>query len=97
MTRDDKNVLHVIDQQGNKCVIPFVENVDAKYRFDIDWYLANGYKRAEDVFMEIEQTGEVFKQTLNGDFEDFELLSDKTKKQIMRYWPQDVWDKYRDI
>lgn len=95
MTKDDRSIIHVIDEQGNKCTVHSSEKLGGKYQFDVDWYLANGYSLAEDVFMEIEQTGEIIKQTLNGDFDDFDLLSDKAQKHIMKHWTPDIWAKYR--
>lgn len=96
MAQDDRDVIHVIDEYGNKCTIPATREIIEKYEFDIDWYLANGYYLAEDVYKEIEQTGEVFKRTRNGDFDDFDLLSDKAQKLIMKYWAPEDWAKYRN-
>lgn len=58
----DKNV-HLISKTGEKIAVPHKDYNDSEmlkdgkyddYHIDVDWYLANGYSKAEDVFSRIE-------------------------------------------
>ena len=59
----DYRKTHLINDKGEKIVVETREfnisqqNGDGKYdgcHVDIDWYLANGYSKAEDMFKRIE-------------------------------------------
>ena len=58
----DKNI-HLISKTGEKIAVPHKEFNDSEmlkdgkydeYYIDVDWYMANGYSRAEDMFRRIE-------------------------------------------
>ena len=58
----DKNV-HLISITGEKIAVPHKDFNDSEmlkdgkydgYSLDVDWYLANGYSKAEDAFKRIE-------------------------------------------
>ena len=58
----DKNI-HLISKTGEKIAVPHKEFNDSEmlkdgkydeYDIDVDWYMANGYSRAEDMFRRIE-------------------------------------------
>lgn len=43
MTNHDKDVLHVINEYGNKLTISFSEHVEGNYQIDDEWYRIHGY------------------------------------------------------
>jgi hypothetical protein len=55
--------IHLISKTGEKIAVPHKEFNDSEmlkdgkydeYYIDVDWYMANGYSRAEDMFRRIE-------------------------------------------
>lgn len=53
-------IIHLINEDGNKKIADsnsLNEIINNDYNIDVDWYLAHGYSKAEDMFKEIENNG----------------------------------------
>ena len=85
----DTNV-HLISKTGEKIVVPHKDYNDSEmlkdgkyddYDLDIDWYLANGYSKAEDMFRRIERGyGSISQEEIcNNEW----LTIDEAKKETM--------------
>lgn len=51
------NFVHLINDNGEKKVVDskcLNESVNDNFHIDVEWYLSNGYSKAEDMFKEIE-------------------------------------------
>ena len=86
----DTNV-HLISKTGEKIVVPHKDYNDSEmlkdgkyddYDLDIDWYLANGYSKAEDAFRRIERGyGSISQEEINN---NEWLTIDEAKEEAMK-------------
>ena len=97
MAQQNNGIIHVIDENGNKCTISLAEPLSEEYRIDEDWYLANGCSEADKVITEVIKVSRVYQHTVNGDFDEFEQLPYKPKAQLMNPWTSGIWQKYRYV
>ena len=83
--------VHLINNEGEKLVaytrdlMISEQNCDGKYDdydLDVDWYLANGYSKAEDMFRRIEKRyGTISQQEINN---NEWLTIDGAKEETMK-------------
>lgn len=90
-----KRKIHAIDRNDNKNTGTTESKINNGCEFDVDAYLANGCMLLEDAIAMIENSGEILKQTLEGNFTEFNHLPEKSKSMIMKHWPRKVWDLYK--
>ncbi len=83
---------HLINEHGDRQVVEtrnadeeiqrLNESTNSTYHLDVDWYLANGYSKAEDMFRRIERGyGSISQEEINNK----ELLTiDEAKEEAMK-------------
>lgn len=86
----DKKV-HLISKNGEKIAVPHKDFNDSEmlkdgkydgYSLDVDWYLANGYSKAEDAFRRIERGyGSISQEEINN---NEWLTIDEAKEEAMK-------------
>lgn len=90
-----KREVHVTGRNDNKSTVTTEGKINDGFEFDVDKYLTNGCMLLEDAIAMIENSGEILKQTLEGNFTEFNHLPEKSKSMIMKHWPRKVWDLYK--
>lgn len=83
---------HLINEHGDRQVVEtrnadeeirrLNESTNSTYHLDVDWYLANGYSKAEDMFRRIERGyGSISQEEINN---NEWLTIDEAKEETMK-------------